>query len=82
MEEKAPYLIQSTGTVYNTDLLQLEAMFTKFQQMATRVREYESEIPDVFDLRPLSSQRITLKIREINPAPFYYVADIDDNDEE
>lgn len=82
MEEKEPYLIQSTGTVYSTDLWQLDAMFTEFQQMTSRVQEHETEIPDVFDLRPLSSQRITLKIRDIKPAQFYYVRDIDDDDEE
>jgi hypothetical protein len=38
------------------------------------------EVPDVFDLRPLSTQRITLRVREIHPAPFYYVPDEDDFD--
>jgi hypothetical protein len=80
-EEKAPYLIQSTGTVYSTELWQLDAIFTEFQQMVLRVQEYEEEIPDVFDLRPLSSQRVTLKIRNIKPAQFYYVTDIDDDEE-
>ncbi len=78
-EEKVPYLIQGTGTVYNPDLWQMEKMFIEFQQMA--VQYVEPEIPDFFDLRPLSNQRITLKIREIKPAPFYYVKDIDDDDE-
>ena len=80
IEEKAPYLIQSTGTVYSTDLWQLEAMFTEFQQMALRVQKYEEEIPDIFDLRPLATQRITVKIREIKRAQFYYVPDFDDED--
>ena len=40
------------------------------------------EIPDVFDLRPLVTQRITLLIREIRPARFYYVPDEDDLDEQ
>ena len=38
----------------------------------------DSEIPDVFDLRPLATQQITLIIREIRPARFYYVPDEDD----
>jgi len=42
----------------------------------------DSEIPDVFDLRPLVTQRITLLIREIRPARFYYVPDEDDLDEQ
>ena len=37
-----------------------------------------TDIPDAFDLRPLSSERITLKMRELKPAQFYYVKDIDD----
>lgn len=40
------------------------------------------EIPDVFDLRPLATQRITLLIREIRPARFYYVPDEDDLNEQ
>ena len=40
------------------------------------------EIPDVFVLRPLVTQRITLLIREIRPARFYYVPDEDDLDEQ
>ena len=79
MEEKAPYLFQSTGTVYNTDLWQLETMFTEFQQIAARVQEFsELDIPDIFTLRPLATQEITLQITEIKPAQFYYVPDIDD----
>lgn len=42
----------------------------------------ELEIPDVFDLRPISTQQITLIIREIRPARFYYVPDEDDLDEQ
>jgi hypothetical protein len=44
--------------------------------------ENELEIPDVFDLRPISTQQITLIIREIRPARFYYVPDEDDLDEQ
>jgi hypothetical protein len=80
IEEKAPYLIQSTGTVNNTDLWRLEEMFMEFQQMAWRVQAYEAEIPDVFDLRPLSSQRVMLKIREVKPASFYFVSGNDDEE--
>ncbi len=81
MEEKRPYLIShSTATVNNTDLWQLETLFMEFQQMALRVQKYEEEIPDIFDLRPLATQRITVKIREIKRAQFYYVPDFDDED--
>lgn len=39
------------------------------------------EVPDIFDLHPLFTQRITLHIRQVRPAVFYYVSDIDDLDE-
>lgn len=82
-EEKAPYLLQSTGTVYNPDLWQLETIFSEFQELIARTQVMsELEIPDVFDLRPQATQRVTLKIREIKPAQFYYVRDVDDDDEE
>ena len=42
----------------------------------------ELDIPDVFDLRPISTQQITLIIREVRPARFYYVPDEDDLDEQ
>ncbi len=42
----------------------------------------EAEIPDVFNLRPLVTRQITLIIREIRPARFYYVPDEDDLDEQ
>ena len=81
-EEKAPYLIQSTGTVYNPDLWQLEAIFTEFQELIARTRVIsELDIPDIFTLRPLATQEITLQITEIKPARFYYVPDLDDDEE-
>jgi hypothetical protein len=42
----------------------------------------ELEIPDVFDLHPIFTQQITLIIRDIRPARFYYVPDEDDLDEQ
>ena len=42
----------------------------------------ELDIPDVFDLHPITTQQITLIIREIRPARFYYVPDEDDLDEQ
>lgn len=33
----------------------------------------ELEIPEVFDLHPLSTQRILLKVVKDEPAPFYFV---------
>jgi hypothetical protein len=35
----------------------------------------EEEIPEVFNLPPLSRKRITVRIREVKPAAFYYGAD-------
>ena len=81
-EDRTPYAATlNTSVASVTDLWRLEALFMEFQQMVARVQEYETEIPDVFDLRPLSSQRITLKIKDIKPAQFYFIPDMDDNEE-
>jgi len=82
VEEKAPYMSQSTGTVQNPVLWQWEKVFTEFQEMASRVREFsELDVPDIFTLHPLETQEITLQITEIIPARFYYVPDLDSEDE-
>ena len=41
----------------------------------------ELKFPGIFDLRPLFTQEITLRIREIRVAQFHYVPDMDDLDE-
>jgi hypothetical protein len=33
------------------------------------------ETPEVFDLRPLSSKRVTAKVRKVEPARFYFAVD-------
>lgn len=50
--------------------------------MTPEEEDEELEIPDVFDLRPISTQQITLIIKEVRPARFYYVPDSDDLDEQ
>jgi hypothetical protein len=39
--------------------------------------ESELDIPEVFELRPLSTQRVTVKVRNRGPARFYFVKDDD-----
>lgn len=81
-EEPAPYLT-TQRTVATDDIRRWDELFFAFQQIIARAQELpEPEIPEVFDLRPLSSQRIIVKIREIKPAQFYYVTDMDDDGEE
>jgi hypothetical protein len=41
-------------------------------------RMSELEIPEVFELPPLSSRRVTIKVRNRGPAPFYFVPEDDD----
>lgn len=78
-EESAPY---ATGTAATVDAWLLDELFFEFQKLIARTQVIsELDIPDVFDLRPLTTQRVTLKIREIKPAQFHYVRDIDDDDE-
>lgn len=64
-------------TVQDEDIRQMERMLAEaYQQlevlMATRS---ELEIPEVFELHPLSSQRVTVKVRNRGPAPFYFIDD-------
>jgi hypothetical protein len=66
-------------TVPDEDIRQLERMLDEACQqleilMAGRS---ELEIPEVFELHPLSSQRVTVKVLKDEPARFYFVADDD-----
>ena len=41
----------------------------------------EQEVPEVFDLQPLERRRVTLHVRSVRPAEFYFVDDgIEDAD--
>jgi hypothetical protein len=80
-EERAPYIVAS-GIAATADTWALDELVLEFQELIARTQIIsELDIPDVFTLRPLATQRITLKIREIKPAKFYYVKDIDDDEE-
>jgi hypothetical protein len=80
-EASAPYLTAS-GTAATAETWLLDKLYFEFQELIARTQVIsELDIPDVFTLRPLATQRITLKIREIKPAKFYYVKDIDDDEE-
>jgi hypothetical protein len=57
------------------------ANLSKTKRTPDAEAEETLEIPDVFDLRPLASQRITLHIRQVRSAVFYYVPDKDEVDE-
>jgi hypothetical protein len=73
---------QDTATVTSADFLKIQELLLEFQQTRERIKEVtEFDIPEVFDLRPLSSQRITLNIRETKSASFYFVAESDDTEE-
>lgn len=69
-------------TFPDEDLWQLERVLNMARQnleerMANRLEELE--MPEVFDLPPLSSMRVTAKVRKIEPAQFYFVMDEDIN---
>jgi hypothetical protein len=66
------------------DIEQPEATMIEACQQATDLTASESEleipeleIPEVFDLRPLSTRRVIVKVRNRGPAPFYFVEDDD-----
>ena len=56
-------------------LIKIEAPFATDANLESANDEEEEEIPDIFDLRPLATQRITVKIREIKHAVFHYIPD-------
>lgn len=68
---------ERTATAPNEDILQIERMIGEvLQELEARtIRESDLEIPEVFDLRPSSTQRVIAKIRRTAPAQFYFVAD-------
>ena len=78
-EEPVPYLT-AQRTVATEDIWRWDELF--FPLIARTQDLSEPEIPEIFTLRPIATQRITLKIREIKTAQFRYVRDMDDDDEE
>ncbi|MFZ5821929.1 MAG: hypothetical protein ACOYYJ_18725 [Chloroflexota bacterium] len=73
---------QDTATIANPDFLKIQELLLEFQRTVTRVEKFtEFDIPDVFELKPLESQRIALTIRETKPANFYFVAESDEFEE-
>jgi hypothetical protein len=53
----------------------MERLYKNPQLEALTTSEPELEIPEVFKLRPLSSQRVTAKVRKVEPARFYFIDD-------
>jgi len=64
-------------TVPNEDVLQIEQLIEGvLQELEMRVlNESALAAPEVFNLRPLSSKRVAVKIRKVEPARFYFAAD-------
>jgi hypothetical protein len=65
------------------DVLKVEQLMGEalYQISSYVVVDLEEEIPEVFDLRPLSRRLVKVTIGEIRPAQFHYVPS-DDWDEE
>ena len=81
-EERAPYR-SAQPTAQTADVWYWEKVFFEFQQMMARTQELsELDIPDIFTLRPISTQQIIVHITGIKPARFYYVPDMDDDDDD
>jgi hypothetical protein len=82
-EESAPY-VTSSGIAMTVETVLLDKLNFDFLELIARTREVsELDIPDIFTLQPLKTQRIMVKVRSIRPAQFYYVGgDFEDDDEE
>ena len=69
-------------TATSVDLLTFQQMLLDYKQTEERVEELGIlEIPDVFNLKPLSSQRVTFTVRETKPASFYFISEGEDTEE-
>lgn len=79
-EVSAPYVVESGSAVtVETWLQEMDRWFFEIQELIAHTQNIsELDIPDIFTLRPLATQEITLCITEIKPARFYYVPDPDD----
>lgn len=67
---------ERTATVTNEDVLEIEHLIEGvLQEMEMRARDEFTLTHKVFDLRPLSSKRVAVRIRKVEPAQFYFVAD-------
>jgi len=65
-------------TVPDKDILQLQRILDEARQQLETLAassELEPDLPEVFNLRPLSSQRVTVKVLKDEPARFYFVAE-------
>lgn len=79
--------IERNFTVPDKDVLQLEQLLDQARRQIENLTAsmFEVDVPEVFDLRPLSSQPITVRVTKIQPALFYFVTDDDlfaDDDED
>lgn len=66
---------ESSFTVPDEDIRRLDQILREArQQLEERMAsKSELEIPEVFSLRPLSSKRVTVNVRKVEPARFYFV---------
>jgi len=65
--------------VLDEDIRRLEQMVGKARQELDDLKaiQGELEMPEVFELHPLSSQRVMVKALKDEPARFYFVDDDD-----
>ncbi|MBI5879104.1 MAG: hypothetical protein HZB53_15765 [Chloroflexi bacterium] len=60
----------------------IEEMLQRIQEMKATSTEAEEEIPEVFDLKPLISRRVRVRILRVERSPFVFVDDPDALDDE
>jgi hypothetical protein len=67
--------VEEHGTAINESIGRLEWLLGRVRQQWDALTT--SEVPEVFDLPPLSRRRVTARVRQVEPARFYFVADDD-----
>ena len=67
---------ERTATIPSEDILQFERIIEEaIQELECRTVRVPEPDAEVFDLRPLSTKRVAVKIRRVEPARFYFVLD-------
>ena len=74
-----PYMEENVFTLPNKDILHLQKVLHEMRQHVEEIlaadSDLEPELPEVFDLRPLSSRRVTVRILKDEAARFYFAAE-------
>jgi hypothetical protein len=66
----------STATTDTIEFLKIQALLGQAFQITQRFEENATiDISEVFDLKPLATEHVILKIKDTKPGTFYFISD-------